>query len=233
MSTYLRPAVRRGRSLTSLRFTDEDWKSGLRHGESCFLLNFENAEPDEPNIRRYIKHGRAIGVSNAYKCRTRSPWYKVPHVYQPDAFLTYMSGDSPKLVANDTDAVAPNSLHVLRLFPDCGVSKYTLTALWCTSFTKLSSEIKGHALGGGMLKLEPSESERVHIALPNIGPNQLDELAQELDRLTRNGKCGVARELADELILVNGLGLTRSECGLLAEGSDLLRARRQNRGLQA
>lgn len=231
--SYLRPAVRRGRSLSSLRFTIDDWKAGLERGESCFLLNFENAEPDEPNIRRYIKHGKAIGVSNAYKCRSRSPWYKVPHVYQPDAFLTYMSGDTPKLVANDTDAVAPNSLHVLRLFPDSRVSKYTLTALWYTSFTKLSSEINGHALGGGMLKLEPTEAERVLIALPNIEPNGLDEFAHELDRLSRIGKCGVARELADELILVNGLGLTRRECRLFAEGNDLLRTRRLYRGLPA
>jgi len=33
-----------------------------------------------------------------------------------------------------------------------------LAALWQTLLTRLSAEIEGHALGGGMLKIEPSEA---------------------------------------------------------------------------
>jgi hypothetical protein len=36
-----------------------------------------------------------------------------------------------------------------------------LAALWQTSMTRLSVEIEGHALGGGMLKLEPGEAAKV------------------------------------------------------------------------
>ncbi len=33
--------------------------------------------------------------------------------------------------------------------------------IWETSFVRLSCEIEGHPLGGGMLKLEPREAARV------------------------------------------------------------------------
>lgn len=33
--------------------------------------------------------------------------------------------------------------------------------IWDTSFVRLSCEIEGHPLGGGMLKLEPREAARV------------------------------------------------------------------------
>jgi hypothetical protein len=37
---------------------------------------------------------------------------------------------------------------------------------WDSTFTKLSCEIEGHPLGGGMLKLEPREATQ--IALPSL-----------------------------------------------------------------
>ena len=89
-------------------------------------------------------------------------------MYQPDAFLSYMSGYTPRLVANDAEAVAPNTLHIVRLHEHVDSRTGPLTALWQTSLTKLSVEIEGHPLGGGMLKLEPTEAERVLVASPGL-----------------------------------------------------------------
>ena len=132
-------------------------------------------------------------------------------MYEADAFLTYMSGSVPKLVANEADAVAPNALHVVRLQPlqlRASLSAPGLAALWQTSLTALSCELEGHSLGGGMLKLEPTEAERVAIALPGLEIAKLEELATDLDRLLRAGEAGEARELADGVILRCALGLS-------------------------
>jgi len=51
--------------------------------------------------------------------------------------------------------------------------------------TSLSVEIEGHALGGGMLKLEPSEAENVLLA---TGHGRIAPLMAELDRLVRAGR---------------------------------------------
>src|SRR6185295_5770763 len=131
----------------------------------------------------------------------RSPWYSVPHVYQPDAFLTYMSGTSPRLVANDAQVVAPNSLHVVRVHPHVSLSTDAIAALWQTSLTRLSVEIQGHALGGGMLKIEPTEAERCILGGANMADSSLKELAAELDTLVRSGNEQLAQANADEVIL--------------------------------
>lgn len=225
---YLRPAVRSGKSLTGLSFTPGDWLESVKRGEESYLLHLD-AEDLPASVRKYLENGERAGVANAYKCRTRVPWYRVPHVYQPDAFLTYMSGTLPKLVANDTDAVAPNTLHVVRLNRSTPISRDVLATLWQTSLTRLSVEIEGHALGGGMLKLEPTEAENVLIALPLARTQSLRGLSGELDVLLRRGDSVAAQDLADRIVL-SAIGLSRAESATLREAAEILRERRYARG---
>jgi hypothetical protein len=222
----LKRAVLRGRALQGLRFTEEDWKQS----ERSYLLHIDPSVELTPGLKRYLDWGIKSGVTEGYKCRNRSPWYKVPHVYQPDAFLSYMSGYTPKLVANDADAVAPNSLHIVRLHPQTRIGRDSLTAMWQTSLTKLSVEIEGHPLGGGMLKLEPTEAENVIVAMPK-GAHRLDSLATELDCMVRDGHEREAQERADYAILQRGLGLSASDCALLAQSANTLRDRRTGKGI--
>jgi hypothetical protein len=228
--TFLRPAIRRGRALVGLRFTRDDWRTALEKGEAGYLLYIESGTELPKCVRRYLRNGEILGVSKAYKCRTRSPWFHVPHVYQPDAFLSYMSGVTHRLVANDAGVVAPNSLHILRLYPHAMLTSNAITALWQTSLTRLSVEIEGHALGGGMLKLEPTEAEHVVVASPPNGNGKLMELAEELDALIRSGDEATAQVLADKMILKEGIGLNQSDCRLLQTAGDTLRNRRYYRG---
>ncbi len=223
---FLRRAVFRGGALRGTRFWREDWTEGAEHGDAGFLLCLGDTPLDNlpEGVRRYLEHGEAAGVHRAYKCRIRFPWYVVPHVREADAFLTSMSGSRPRLVANEAGVVAPNTLHVVRLRSHSLVSKSALSALWQTSLTSLSVELEGHALGGGLLKLEPSEAKRVLVALPSNG--ELVGLTEELDILLRKGESHAARQRADEVILQGALGLSPGECNLLREAARTLRARR-------
>ena len=217
--------------MCGLRFTEQDWEKALDSGEASYLLHVksENEGGLPEGLRKYLEVGVQMGVSKAYKCRTRSPWFRVPHVYRPDAFLTYMSGVAPRLVANDAEAVAPNTLHVVRMHGLTGVCSDALAVLWQTSLTRLSAEIEGHALGGGMLKLEPSEAESVLVAMPPVKPKDLTGLGEELDKLVRQGKAGQASSLADGMILRH-IGLSRADYNLLADAAEQLRCRRYARG---
>lgn len=226
---YLRPALRRGRVLQGTSFTYEDWESNLSSGQTGYLLLIE----DEPNslpqgVLRYLEHGVRAGVPSAFKCRNRSPWYQVPHVYRPDAFLTYMSGTYPKLVANSAEIVAPNSLHIVRLRNPRNLQAETLATLWQNSLTALSVEIEGHSLGGGMLKMEPTEARKVLV--PMLGNQCLDGLADEIDEMCRSGRVESARALVDKEILRRSLGLSERDCALLKKGAQILAGRRTRRG---
>ena len=224
---FLRPAVRSGSHLSGLRFLGSDWEQLRDAGEANQLVSIPAESALPRSLVEYLESGVQSGIPTHYKCRIRQPWYSVPHVYQADCFLTYMSGAQPKLVANEADAVAPNALHIVRLLDrPRPLSALALSALWQTSLTALSCEMEGHALGGGMLKLEPSEAEKVAVASPSISVLALEGLAIELDKLVRNGDSETARERADEVILGCGLGLSRSDIHLLREGWRLLRDRR-------
>ncbi|HVC32625.1 MAG TPA: N-6 DNA methylase [Chloroflexota bacterium] len=231
-SAYLRPAVRRGSDLSGLRFTLEDWRGLHEAGRANLLLHLPNTEDLPDSVRVYLDEGVRVGVPNRYKCTVRNPWYRVPHVYDGDAFVTYMSGSTPKFVANEAQAVSPNTLLVIRLHPLSprrDLSTPALAGSWQTSLTALSCELEGHSLGGGMLKLEPSEAERVIIPLPDLPPYAVQDLADELDTMLRRGKAEVARERADALLLRDGLGLSAADVSSLREGWQLLRSRRLSR----
>jgi adenine-specific DNA methylase len=228
---FLRPAVRRSRGLTGLRLTSGDWQSGLEDGETGYLLHIKGDGEVPDSVRRYLDYGELKGISNTYKCRTRSPWFRVPHVYKPDALLSYMSGITPRLVANDAGVVAPNSLHVLRLHRDTILTGDKIAALWQTSLTRLSVEIEGHSLGGGMLKLEPTEAENVRVASPHIDNDRMADLVEELDALIRGGDFLTAQSRADHVILMDGIGLSQSDCNLLQMAMNMLRNRRYSKSV--
>ena len=61
-----------------------------------------------------------------------------------------MSGSGPHLVMNKAECVGTNSVHVVRL--KNGISTERLLQSWQNPLTKLSCEIEGHPLGGGLLK---------------------------------------------------------------------------------
>ena len=226
---YLTPAVYRSRALGGLHFSKRDWGEAEKGGEAGYLLDLSGKKRLSKPVKTYIEKGEARGVHKAYKCRVRSPWYAVPHVYQPEGFLTYMSGLRPLLVANGAKAVTPNSLHAVRLHAQSPFSARDLALLWQTSLTSLSVELEGHALGGGMLKLEPSEAKNVLIANPER-TEAFEEVFNEVDSLLRQGCGQTARELIDTLILEEQLGLETSEVRILSEAAQLLRERRYYKG---
>ena len=103
------------------------------------------------------EQGRTARV--AYKCRNRKPWYAVPDVRVPDFFLSVMSGVAPTFVRNTAGATCTNALHAVHLRK--GIDPVRLQRAWGSTFVGLSCELEGHALGGGMLKLDPREAARV------------------------------------------------------------------------
>ena len=88
----------------------------------------------------------------------------MPHVSVPDLFLSYMSGEGPALVENAARCTCTNAVHGVRL-KDRGVTASQLRRRWETTLTRLSCEIEGHPLGGGVLKLEPREALNVLVSL--------------------------------------------------------------------
>lgn len=221
---FLRKAIRRARPFAGLQLTEEDWERAGNDGG--FLLQIPpNGHLPDP-VRPYIRWGESLGIPARFKCRTRSPWYTVPHVHVADALLSYMSGDKPRFVANKMKAVVPNTLHTVRFRPLLNIDSKLIAAAWQNSIVRLSTEIEGHSLGGGMLKLEPREAESVLVPLPQLAKDAAAEFVEKLDCLIRSGRTNEAQDCADSIVLVKGLGLTRKDTAILRSAAETLRERR-------
>jgi adenine-specific DNA methylase len=159
-STLLHPTVRNGKALPESALTDAVVKEWQRRDEPVMLLRLPKTGALPSSVQRYLETKEGRVARRAYKCRSREPWYSVPDVQVPDFFLSYMSGKTASLVRNAAGATCTNSVHSVRIKRGA-VGVRRLVRMWDLDFLRLSREIEGHPLGGGMLKLEPREAASI------------------------------------------------------------------------
>jgi hypothetical protein len=162
----LRVAVRRSEQLPDEDVNEPVVRGWLDADDPVLLLDLSGEQGLSEPIHRYLSTADAQRARRTYKCRNRDPWYVVPDVRPPDAFLSYMSGRATALVANSAGCVCTNSVHAVRLKTALPVAK--LQRAWRHPLCQLSCELEGHPLGGGMLKLEPGEAAQTRLPLGKL-----------------------------------------------------------------
>jgi len=163
----LRVTVRRAEQLPPRDVDESVVRQWLADDRRVLLLDLKGKGHPAPSVWRYLSTLEAERARRSYKCRNREPWYAVPDVKVPDAFLSYMSGRAPTLVANSARCVCSNSVHAVVL--EAGVRLPQVLAAWRHPLCQLSCEVEGHPLGGGMFKLEPGEAARTRLPLRALG----------------------------------------------------------------
>lgn len=162
--SLLQPTVSSSRRLPDGRLTSQTLEQWKRADDPVMLLRIPKKAQLPASVRDYLDSALGQKAREAYKCRTRQPWYSVPDVRIPDYFLTYMSGIAPNLVKNLARATCSNALHAVQI--QSGPAAEGVLGAWMTPFVRLSCELEGHPLGGGMLKLELREAERIVLPDP-------------------------------------------------------------------
>ena len=192
-ASVLTPTIRRPADVPGLVAGDEHTR---------LLLDLAGKpKPRNKHLLAYLAEGQAAGIADHYKCRTRRPWYAVPIPHsQPQAFLPYMNHHGPRLIVNDSRARSSNLLHGVTLRPSAPPVRALAVAM-CSSLTLLSAEIEGRAYGGGVLKLETKEAERVQV--PLLSGQLAEGLTAEFDRvnaLRAAGDLEAAASLVDDIL---------------------------------
>jgi adenine-specific DNA methylase len=194
-SSHLRGLVLSSQMLTSLG----------NQGKATYL--FYPGEQPSPQAEAYIEAGERTGVNEAYKCRVRKPWHRVPLVKPADLLLTCMNADTPRLTTNQARAHHLNSVHGVYLTEehrDLGNELLPLASL--NSLTLLNAEMVGRAYGGGILKIEPREADVWAMPAPALVAARAEALRAIRDQVARKLKAGQLLDavgMVDKALLVD------------------------------
>ena len=220
------------RHLRGLSLTHDALRQLGEAGQATYL--FRPADDPSPAAWSYIASGEDLDVHTAYKCRVRSPWWRVPYLRPADLFLTYMNADTPRLSTNRVRGHHLNSVHGVYLRTEHrqnGVNLLPIASL--NSVTLLGAETVGRAYGGGMLKVEPREADALPMPSPSLVNRHrepLMALRASVSGLLRAGRLLDAVAAVDDVLLIKGLRMSKKDLAAVRTEHAGLMARRVARG---
>lgn len=112
-----------------------------------------NSLPRE--ARDYIKYGEYLKLDIRYKCRNRSPWYRVPKVPASDGIFFKRSHKLPRIVNNEAGVLSTDTAYQILMKDNYKMDDLCLS--FYNTITLLFSEIDGRFYSGGVLELTPKE----------------------------------------------------------------------------
>ncbi|MHC4661713.1 MAG: Eco57I restriction-modification methylase domain-containing protein [Planctomycetota bacterium] len=220
LEPYTIPLISRSVHLKGARIRKADWKALEAAGDRVHLLHLAPLNGTKPSKRLadYIRSGESEAVHKGYKCSIRTPWYAVPSVWIPDGFVFRQIYNFPRLVLNRAKTTSTDTIHRLT----CKAKPEQVIANTYTYMTAASAEIEGRSYGGGVLELEPTETERL------LMPTKLTTALPlaECDRLIRSGHLDDVLDENSRLVLMGSMGLSRTDCMLLRKIWTKMRDRR-------
>lgn len=226
LGEFAHPMFGRSEHVPGVLYDTAQHERNRRVGRPTNFLWFraDHGKPSlAPEVRAYIEEGEAEGLHTRYKCRTREPWYAVPHVSAAPVAMLKRSHDFPRLVLNERGAFTTDTAYRVR--PEPGVHADVLVSTFVNSLTALSAELEGRHYGGGVLELVPSEIARVQ--LPPLGGDRSSLDALDRDVAGREFSAMELLERNDERVLRQHLG--RGELDTIVRAAERLRRRRHRK----
>lgn len=134
----------------------------------------------------YVEKGEVDGIDGRYKCRHRSPWYRVPLVPVAEGFVFRRAHLYPRLCVNEAAVLITDNAY--GIFPKAGFTVRGICYSFYNSVTLLYAEIAGRFYGGGVLELSPKEFRS--LPLPYVEPTaeQFSEFVRVSEEDTGTGE---------------------------------------------
>lgn len=212
--------ITRAKYLKGLTWTTADEQALTSSATPSVLIM--PTSPHSKVVDDYLSSPLANSIKSRSHCTRRNPWYRVRDVERPDGFLRYMGSSPGWILPNSGAATCTNTIHRLFWKPPARGSEIAVSVGSMTSLFGLSQEYEGRAYGGGVLKVEPSEARRCLVPVVSV---TLED-AQRIDTLLRQADYENARDLADQIVLQQAMGLSQNAVTQIRALADNMRHRR-------
>lgn len=218
---WAHPMFGRSEHVRGLLYSKKDHDFNKKSGLAANFLWFEEEEIKNlpSNVQRYLKAGLNQTLHTRFKCRTRTPWYRVPSVYASPIAMLKRAHHYPRLVLNKAGAYTTDTAYRIR---PAGIEPESLVLAFVNSLTCLTAEIEGRHYGGGVLELVPSEIERLLVPVIQATSRELDTADQRF----RSAKDSALFLRQQDARILGRIGLTKGEQGTLHNAWLKLRDRR-------
>lgn len=197
--------------------------------ETRFMLTPSSSIPGR-SVALYLSTYSLTKIAKNVTFSKRNPWWNISCCTTADAFVPSLNNAYFKLIVNGAKLACTNSAYRL-MRRDGSVDKYAIGLASLTSVAQLSAELLSRKLGGGALKLEPSDVSRV--ALPTTAVTMNGEYAKQClltaDALIRDGRIDDARMEADRILLLESGLMNEMELDRVRERLMTLRRMRLKR----
>jgi hypothetical protein len=224
LGAWSTPLLPRLRHAEGLRYTILDHRAVTQSGAKTHLLDFSKTRPDPTNSKcasKYLTDGVTKGLPERYKCRIRTPWYRIPFIKVGQLLMSKRSHNYPKVVVNDAGVVTTDTIYRGSMIGNFLGREDDFAASFHNSLTLLTAEVEGRSFGGGVLELVPSEVARLLIPLP-FG------FGVEIERLDKVARAESATKGGDELVYETDLLLAKADIGFSTDLLDRLHSARKS-----
>lgn len=133
-------------------FTLQDFEQLEKQDAMVYLLNAP-AQPDEPNLKKYLAYGESLEIHKRYLTRHRCPWYALERRQVAPILVSVFNRGSMQVVRNEAQIFNLTTFHSVFI-----LQKDKTELIFAYLLTDLAKEIilqNRREYGGGLEKLEP------------------------------------------------------------------------------
>lgn len=198
-----RPILAKFRAAKGLSFQSSDHQSDLNDGGRGHLIHVETLPAADTRLFQYIDSFPKDLLRTISTFKSRQNWYSPDDMRIPDAFLSVMNHDGPRIVLNEMKVNCTNTIHRGYFLEQIKPQKQKLIAIsMMTSLSQLSAEFVGRRYGSGVLKHEPSEMKKIVLCIPEgFSAKEINRTFKKVDKALREGLRDQAMKMADAFIL--------------------------------
>jgi len=199
---HLEPIVNSMIDIDGISFNKKNITNNINNDKKCLLLKSTKNSFKSINYRNYINSYPTDKIENNKTFQKRPEWFSINDNLIPDAFMTYMAVDGPRIVINNAKVNCTNNVHRIYFKDNLDTPTRKLIAIsLLTSYSQISAELISRYYGSGALKIEPSEAKRIEVIIPSsFDKKELNKVFFNINKELTNNNSSKARSLADEYI---------------------------------